>query len=268
MTAAQQSPRAVVAGVAGYCLRAAPLRIGLLCLTASLLLSGCGMSPTGVSVSERSTGSLNGRGYYQVRRGDTLSEIAQRYGMNYRVLARYNGIRHPYTIHPGQKLYLRDRGRSSTGRSTSKRKASAKATKKKSATRSAKKAKPAVSKEAWIWPTSGQVIARYRTSGQVNKGINIAGQSGQSVKAARSGEVVYAGDGLKSYGLLVIIKHDDQFLSAYAYNRRAHVKEGDKVKKGQKIAQMGAKQGARAQLHFEIRRDGRPVDPMRWLPAR
>ena len=240
---------------------------GLVCvllLAAVTLGAGCTHQVGRVSVSERSSGALNGKGYYQVRSGDTLSEIALRYGMDYRVLARYNGIPYPYTIRVGQKLWLHDRGYSKSRRSTRSAKSSTA-----SASRSKARSAPATaSRESWIWPTSGRVVEGYRTSGKVNKGINIGGEIGQTVNAARSGEVVYAGDGLKSYGLLVIIKHDGQYISAYAYNRRTYVEEGDKVKKGQKIAQMGARQGASAQLHFEIRRDGQPVNPLNLLPAR
>lgn len=234
-----------------------------------VLLAACSHNPSRVRVAERSSGALNGRGYYVVQRGDTLSEIALRYGMDYRVLARYNSVRYPYVIKQGQKLWLHDRGRTVAKRSTRGSESgavrNAPAAKAKPASRSTGSS---ASTEAWMWPTSGEVIVGFKTSGKVNKGINISGKMGQMVNAARSGEVVYAGEGLKSYGLLVIIKHDGHYISAYAYNRRAYVHEGDKVKKGQKIAQMGAKQGEHAQLHFEIRRDGLPVDPIRLLPGR
>jgi lipoprotein NlpD len=241
----------------------------LLGVLVCVLLAACSHNPSRVRVAERSSGALNGRGYYVVQRGDTLSQIAQSYGMDYRALARYNSVRYPYVIKQGQKLWLHDRGRTVTSRSTkgsgSGTARTAPAAKTKSVARSSASS---VSSEAWMWPTSGEVIAGFKTSGKVNKGINISGKMGQMVNAARSGEVVYAGEGLKSYGLLVIIKHDGQYISAYAYNRRAYVHEGDKVKKGQRIAQMGVKQGEQAQLHFEIRRNGLPVDPIRLLPRK
>lgn len=114
----------------------------------------------------------------------------------------------------------------------------------------------------WIWPVQGKVIASFNEN---NKGIDIAGKSGQPVYAANSGKVVYSGTGLRGYGKLIIIKHDKTFLSAYAHNRHLLVKEGDDVKKGQKIAEMGNTDADQVKLHFEIRRFGKPVDPITYL---
>jgi lipoprotein NlpD len=120
----------------------------------------------------------------------------------------------------------------------------------------------------WKWPTNGKVLNTFKTSGVINKGIDIAGSRGLAIKAAASGKVVYAGNGLLGYGNLVIIDHNQQFLSAYAHNSRVLVKENDMVKTGQKIAEMGSSGADRVMLHFEIRRDGKPVDPLRYLPKR
>jgi len=116
----------------------------------------------------------------------------------------------------------------------------------------------------WTWPTRGQLIAHFNHGG--NKGIDIAGKSGQPVLASASGKVVYAGSGLRGYGKLIIIKHNRTFLSAYAHNRRILVKEGQKVTKGEKVAEMGDTDAKQVELHFEIRRFGKPVDPLKYLP--
>ena len=120
----------------------------------------------------------------------------------------------------------------------------------------------------WRWPVYGNVVGKFKTKGTVNKGINIAGKKGVVIKAAASGKVVYAGNGLLGYGNLVIVDHNQQFLSAYAHNSRVLVKENDMVEAGQKIAEMGSSGADQVMLHFEIRRDGKPVDPLRYLPKR
>ncbi|MCC7079803.1 MAG: peptidoglycan DD-metalloendopeptidase family protein [Burkholderiales bacterium] len=117
----------------------------------------------------------------------------------------------------------------------------------------------------WGWPTKGKVIAEFNENGGP-KGVQIAGNPGQAIVAAAPGRVVYTGHGLRGYGNLVIIKHNDTYLSAYAHNRSVLVKQGDTVAKGQKIAEMGDSDASRVMLHFEIRRLGKPVDPMRFLP--
>jgi lipoprotein NlpD len=124
------------------------------------------------------------------------------------------------------------------------------------------------SASGWIWPTNGAVIGRFSSNGSLNKGIDIAGELGQPVLAASDGSVVYAGSGLRGYGELVIIKHSDTYVSAYGHNRRLLVQEGQKVKAGQNIAEMGSTGTDRVKLHFEVRRQGKPVDPLQYLPRR
>lgn len=124
---------------------------------------------------------------------------------------------------------------------------------------------PAASSD-WIWPAEGKVISGFGDGN--GKGIDIAGKAGDPVLATAGGKVVYAGSGLRGYGKLVIIKHDDSFLSAYAHNRLLLVNEGQAVTKGQKIAELGNTDSDRPKLHFEIRRQGKPVDPMKYLPSR
>jgi lipoprotein NlpD len=119
----------------------------------------------------------------------------------------------------------------------------------------------------WRWPAQGQVV-RHFSPKNGSKGIDIAGRSGQAVNAAAGGRVVYSGSGLRGYGKLIIIKHNNSHLSAYAHNERLLVKEGDTVNGGQRIASMGRAGDRQVKLHFQVRRNGKPVDPLRYLPKR
>lgn len=225
--------------------------------------------------------------YYTVRKGDTLYSISWRYGMDYKDVARINNIRSPYTIYVGQKIRFKSNSkRTVTQRPSSSASTQTQAVKPSPAPQAkpvpapkpatATKAEPKVSKEPfvgnqnlqWRWPTEGRVVSTYSNSSPGRKGIDIAGKAGQPVYAAASGKVVYSGNSLPRYGNLLIIKHNDVYLSAYAHSDRLLVKEGEVVKSGQKIALMGRTGTQRDQLHFEIRRNGKPVDPMRFLPKR
>jgi lipoprotein NlpD len=117
----------------------------------------------------------------------------------------------------------------------------------------------------WVWPTAGKLIAGYSDTASL-KGIDIAGKAGQPVVASAAGKVVYSGSGLRGYGKLIIVKHNTTYLSAYAHNREILVKEGQQVAKGQKISEMGDTDADQVKLHFEIRRLGKPVDPVKYLP--
>ncbi len=121
---------------------------------------------------------------------------------------------------------------------------------------------------SWHWPATGSVIGTYVSGDQTKQGIDIAGNEGDAIMATADGEVVYSGNGLIGYGELIIIKHNASFLSAYGHNRKRLVQEGDKVKAGQRIAEMGASAAARDELHFEIRKNGKPVNPLEYLPVR
>jgi lipoprotein NlpD len=121
---------------------------------------------------------------------------------------------------------------------------------------------------SWRWPASGSVVGTFVTGDQIKQGIDIAGNEGDPVFATADGEVVYSGNGLIGYGELIIIKHNANFLSAYGHNRKRLVQEGERVKAGQKIAEMGATAAARNELHFEIRKNGKPVNPLEYLPVR
>ncbi|SNT48163.1 peptidoglycan DD-metalloendopeptidase family protein [Pseudomonas nitroreducens] len=227
-------------------------------------------------------------GQYVVRPGDTLYSIAFRYGWDWKALAARNNISAPYTIRPGQAI--RFDGGSTAAPSVAKgatpvapvvvnKPTSTPATASKPTTPAvtapaqptASGGTPAVAAGApggWIWPTNGTLIGRFASNGSLNKGIDIAGQLGQPVLAASNGTVVYAGSGLRGYGELVIIKHSDTYVSAYGHNRRLLVREGQQVKVGQNIAEMGSTGTDRVKLHFEIRRQGKPVDPLQYLPSR
>jgi lipoprotein NlpD len=127
---------------------------------------------------------------------------------------------------------------------------------------------PAAGAPAWQWPTSGDLVGRFVAGDQTQQGVDIAGRSGQDVRAAADGVVVYSGAGLVGYGELIIVKHSEEWLSAYAHNSQRLVAEGSKVSAGQVIAKMGRTGAPRDMLHFEIRRNGKPVDPLGLLPRR
>lgn len=189
--------------------------------------------------------------YHVVKKGETLSSIGWRYGVSVKQLAQWNNISPPYTIYPGQKLRLH-----SSAASTAKR------SQKKTATKPTVKA-PATPVGKWHWPVRGKLIGKFSNK---NNGIDIAAKEGTKVLAAAAGKVVYAGDSLRGYGNLLIIKHNSIYLSAYAHNRKLLVAEGDKVEIAQPVAEVGKTGADRVKLHFEIRKDGNPVDPLRYLP--
>ncbi len=182
---------------------------------------------------------------HTVKAGDTLKNIAARYGVSAEDLARWNRISNPNLIHVGQRLRV-PFGALQPGLQGS---------------------EAAASGIAWRWPVDGPLLELFEGDGG-NKGIDIGGAVGTKIRAVSAGRVAYAGSGLKGYGELMIIKHNNNYLSAYAYNRMLYVKEGDTVQAGQEIAEMGTGPDRRPSLHFEIRYNGQPVDPLRYLPAR
>lgn len=204
-----------------------------------------------------------------VQKHDTLYAIARREGFTHHQIARWNHIKSPYTLRAGQKLRL------SPPQSTSKAIVEAK---KPTVTLRPLKSNRIVAKPIgqpvrlpnkvaqWRWPSKGRIVKTFKSNDTARKGIGIRGRLGQTVHAAAAGSVVYSGNGLINYGNLVIIKHSHSFLSAYAYNKKLLVKEGDSVKPGQAIAQMGSPDASKPQLHFEIRRNGKPVNPLHYLP--
>lgn len=249
-----------------------------------LATTGCSLVTRSSAQTDATTGSQQAP-YHIVRKGETLYSIAWHYGQDYRTVAIWNDIDYPYLIKPGQYIYLQpDNARSvKTSWSTSRtgprrttttssqlpkigatRASKPKATIPKTTTKSQNKSSTA-STVRWIWPTQGKMIEKY-SFGRGKKGIVIAGRSGQRINAAATGRVVYTGSGLQGYGKLIIIKHNDTFLSAYAHNKKIRVKEQEKVKRGQHIADMGKSGTDKSSLHFEIRRNGKPINPLRYLP--
>lgn len=220
----------------------------------------------------------------RVQRGETLYSIASRNSIVAADLAAWNGISAPYTIYPGQSLRLyppgaRPSSSHTAGAATSPRtpagtppaprpgSATAPVTPPGSVSSAAATA-PANSGIGWRWPADGQVVGRYAAGDATRQGVDIGGSAGQAVRAAADGVVVYSGAGLVGYGELVIIKHSETWLSAYGHNRKRLVNEGQNVKAGQQIAEMGRSGATRDMLHFEIRYNGKPVDPLAYLPAR
>ena len=202
-----------------------------------------------------------------VKPGQTVYRIATENGITALDLALWNDIPPPYTIHPGQRLRLYPGGQGGVAaRPAAAKPASTNAPAKPVAP--APVVVPAASNIAWRWPADGGVITGYAGGDPTRQGIDIAGSGGQPVRAAADGVVVYSGSGLVGYGELVIVKHNDQWLSAYGHNRARLVNEGQIVKAGQQIAEMGRSGASRDMLHFEIRYNGKPVDPQQYLPKR
>ena len=278
-----------------------------LCSVFSLILVSACAGNAAAPIEDRSRpGTARGAQSYTVRRGDTLFSIAFRHGLDYRRLAAANAIARPYTIFPGQRLTLREApARSAAGSLASRgsptvaaaRKVSPAAAKGTAAKGTAVKARTApppaktapasgqaapasaatVSAKAasgaapaasasWRWPAAGRVVRRF--DGTLNKGIDIAGPRGDVVRATRAGRVVYAGTGIAGYGLMLILRHSEEYLSAYGHSDALLVKEGDAVRAGQGVARRGSSGTDSVKLHFEIRRHGRPLDPLSVLPER
>ncbi len=212
--------------------------------------------------------------WVKARKGDSLYGISKRSGVSVERLVQLNQLKKPYTIQPGQTIFLKPL-KTSAGSSVATKpsnKSTKKTTKKTVATGKTKSQQPVSQTTHWPrtvrWqkPAKGKIIKKFSRQRNDAKGIDIAGKLGQSIVASADGKVVYSGDGLISYGNLIIIKHNKTYLSAYAYNRKLLVKQGDKVKSGQKIAEMGRKDKLSPRLHFEIRKNGKPVDPLKYLP--
>ncbi|CNK71610.1 amidase activator ActS [Yersinia proxima] len=223
---------------------------------AILLVAGCS------NKSDRDYAKLPKGSYsdksYTVKKGDTLYFIAWISDSEVSDLVRINKLKPPYRLEVGQKLRLDSS--SSTGRLTSTKRKS-------SSTALAKSTPPPGASRCWRWPTSGQIISKYSTADGGNKGIDIAGKRGQPVYASAKGKVVYVGNQLRGYGNLIMIKHGEDFITAYAHNDTMLVKNGQDVKAGQKIATMGSTGTDTLMLHFQIRYRATALDPLRYLPA-
>ncbi len=265
---------------------------------AGVVLSGCGTRLTKAPVEDRGTsagvaitqpgtvlvadkplpGAENAGkpGYYTVKPSDTLIRIGLESGQSWKDLARWNNLDNPNLIEVGQVLRVvpPDSPAVVTTRPvvTTVIASGASNSKPPAATPAPVVSKPAPAASGgdddvgFIWPASGSLLAGFDEAR--NKGYDISGKAGDPVMAAADGRVVYAGAGLRGYGNLIILKHNNTFLTAYAHNQTLLVKEDQSVRKGQKIAEMGSTDADRVKLHFEIRRQGKPVDPSRYLPNR
>ena len=277
-------------------------------LGAALVLSGCSTSVNQAPVESRGTAATGAAdpsqaaavaapaaaplpgaenagkpGYYTVKPGDTLIRIGLDHGQAWKDIARWNQLDNPNVIEVGRVLRVAPPDSATA--------AAAVAADKGVVTRPVASSGPASPAEApaavaapnppaaapaapiapggtiaFAWPASGAVLAGFDEAH--NKGVDIGGKAGDPVQAAADGRVVYAGAGLRGYGNLIILQHNKTFLTAYAHNQKLLVKEDQTVQRGQKIAEMGSSDADRVKLHFEIRREGKPVDPLKYLPAR
>lgn len=195
---------------------------------------------------------------YTVQKGDTLFAISWRYGLDQKTVMRNNGIQNPDKIYIGQKLYLYNNTAASAGTAASTASSSS----------SGKPLTTAPTYGNWVWPMRGKILRRFSAGKVGANGIRIAGKSNQTVNAAGGGVVAYKGNGLTGYGNVIIIKHDNGLLSAYGFLSKTYVKEGQKIKKRQKIGTVGYATDNRLMLHFEVRKNGRPTNPMNYIGSR
>jgi lipoprotein NlpD len=254
-----------------------------------LVLVACGSSPRQPApVEDRSAGhgtvalteakpmpgaeNAGKPGYYTVQKGDTLTRIGLDNGQAWRDVARWNNLSNPDVIEVGQVLRVAPPGSAVESSSVVVRPVASSAAAPTTAPAQAA-AKPATPSSAtasedlgFAWPANGQVVQGFDEA--KNKGIDIAGKAGDPVLAAADGQVVYAGAGLRGYGNLIIVKHNNTYLTAYAHNQKLLVKEDQKVRRGDKIAEMGSSDADRVKLHFEVRKQGKPVDPAKFLASR
>ncbi|MEW6994360.1 peptidoglycan DD-metalloendopeptidase family protein [Colwelliaceae bacterium MEBiC 14330] len=275
------------------------------CFIVTTTLTACSSRNTPAPVSSIYSTSVLGErnrneiksSQYTVKKGETLYSIAWRANSDFRKVAKLNNISSPYKIYPGQKLILSQKQvkkstkvsndkvshKNLTKSSTANRKNSQKntlaSTKKQaygenvSASKDKKNSKLPSEKfsqkiSRWQWPVKGKVVELFSNRAQGNKGIDITNSRGSKIKSAAKGKVVYAGNALRGYGKLVIIKHNDDYLSAYAHNDRILVKEQQQINGGEVIATMGDTDADKVMLHFEIRFRGKSVNPLKYLPKR
>jgi lipoprotein NlpD len=257
-----------------------------------ILVSGC------ATTDDPYHGLDNKSRIYRVKKGDTLYGISRRVGREFNLIAKWNGISAPYRIREGQTIRLFPPPESPQEKTVTRRPVQSQSVPRRPPQRqtaqrqtpkrpiaqgqSVRRSNSAVSapivkesgpteknskkklKDSWIWPLKGVIAKNYSQTGR--KGLDIAGKFGEPVRAAADGKIVYCGQGLIGYGNLVIVKHDAHFLSAYGNNSRLLVREGDTIKKGQRIAEVGLDANKQPLLHFEIRKDGKPVNPIQHLP--
>jgi len=223
-----------------------------------LIVTGCATPRSDVPIKEGWYRTSNPPPIYVVKKTDTLYSIAWRYGLDYREIAQLNHLDKSYRIKIGQKLQLTAKAYPVIQKPLAKHK-----------TRiiGAQLDEKPIGKIRWSWPASSHQVINNFSAENLNKGIDISGKPGAPVLAAAAGKVVYSGNGLRGYGNLLIIKHNAEFLSAYAHNQKLLVRAGQTVQAGEMIARMGDTEAKRIMLHFEIRKAGKPVDPLHYLPA-
>jgi len=232
--------------------------------------------PSKTSVATVPSEIVPRQSYYTVKQGDTLIKIGLDQGQNWRDIMKWNAIENPNLIEVGQVLRIAPLSESVTDEVVVKPvtplgNVSSSSNEIKNSVPSPASPSPPASEVldetlVFSWPVQGNVVATFDDS--KNKGVDIAGKLGESVHASADGKVVYAGAGLRGYGNLVILKHNNTFLTAYAHNQSLTVREDQTVKRGQKIAEMGNSDADTVKLHFEIRKMGKPVDPLKLLPPR
>ena len=259
---------------------------GLAALVAALALSGCANKGRLAPVDDHSMGGARGSarvlpgaenagkpGYYTVKPGDTLIRIGMDNGQSWRDIIRWNKLDNPNLIETGQVLRVAPPApevavaRPATSATATAPMSAASAPSLPATTPAVAPAAPSAAEDAisFQWPARGNLISGFDES--KNKGLDIGGKVGDPVLAAADGRVVYAGAGLRGYGNLIILKHNNTYLTAYAHNQTLLVKEDQVIKRGQKIAEMGNSDADQVKLHFEIRRQGKPVDPAKYLSA-
>ncbi|AIY41926.1 Lipoprotein NlpD [Collimonas arenae] len=240
-------------------------RISSLALPLLFLLAlGACSTPSGPGASTQPSGP----GYYTVQKGDTLSSIARKFRRSNSQIIAWNKLSDPNDIKVDQSLRIAPEGARTAGSNPASDNAAASRNTRTAEDDRADAAAAAADRKDpvdWTWPASGKASSGV---GQGKKGIDILGQLGQPVMAAAAGKVMYSGSGIRGYGNLVIVKHNSNLLSVYAHNKTIVVKEGQMVAKGQKIAEMGKSDSNTVKLYFEIRRQGKAVDPSRYLPSR
>ena len=222
----------------------------------AIILAGCGTRNRAPITSAGGSSAATGSGVHVVQRGDTLYSIARRHNVSVNQLLSLNNISNASQIEVGQRLRL---GTGAPATAATRTPAAS--------TSSASSSSPRVASDAklvsWDWPVRGNIISQYSES---TRGIDIAGSIGDPVKAAAAGTVSYVGNGLRGLGNLILITHGNGFISAYAHNDKLLVKQNERVTKGQKIAELGQSDTTSPRLHFEIRRNGSPVNPLSYLP--
>ncbi|BDU55180.1 peptidoglycan DD-metalloendopeptidase family protein [Limnohabitans sp. TEGF004] len=259
---------------------------GLAALVAALALSGCSNKGRLAPMDDHSIGGARGTtrvlpgaenagkpGYYTVKPGDTLIRIGMDNGQSWRDIIRWNKLDNPNLIETGQVLRVAPPApevavvRPATSSTATAPMPVASAPSSPATTSAVAPAAPSAVEDAisFQWPARGNLISGFDES--KNKGLDIGGKVGDPVLAAADGRVVYAGAGLRGYGNLIILKHNNTYLTAYAHNQTLLVKEDQAIKRGQKIAEMGNSDADQVKLHFEIRRQGKPVDPAKYLSA-